>query len=381
MTSDPNSSSITDDDDDDDDDELIRRAQDFLQEEQLLAAARLLRRVSDPSKLTPAHRGALHNAKACQAAVDDLLGQVDHTSGQDWKKQGESHGSYSTTIYYKVDPSAGARLTTRIETPIPFSLLVPLLSVLNESDLYGSWIPSWKRPKLRLRKCKQLINDSRGHQIIQIQGEVQFFTPREILMDVIAVDDIDEQGFIIAKMRTLETDTPTEDLPEGFSLPEMDDDVERIEFDGAFLFRACPKDHPSYSEARKNTEEDLILLQFTMFFDAHMTMVPKKFINFITRTVIGMVWKKLLKAAEQVRDGTLSEHKKVIEGKSDLYDWVRERAAFMLKENIPAAVSKNKIERNHHPEKEHDGQEVILDGGVEGKNQPWTMEDVLTLAS
>ena len=163
------------------DDELIRKARDHLEEEQLLAAARMLQRVSDPSKLTSKERGALHNARACQAAVDDLLGDVGTKGSQNtWKKQGESHGSYATTIYYKVE-SSGARLTTRIETPIPFSLLVPLLSVLNESDLYQSWIPSWKHPKLHLRKCSQLVNDSRGHQIIQIQGEVPCIRLRELL--------------------------------------------------------------------------------------------------------------------------------------------------------------------------------------------------------
>ena len=192
------------------------------------------------------------------------------------------------------------------------------------------------------------------------------FTAREILMDVIAVDDIDAHGFIIAKMRTLETDTPPEDLPEGFTLPEMDDDVERIEFDGAFLFRKCPIDHPSYAEARKKTKEDLVLLQFTMFFDAHMTMVPKSFINFITRSVIGMVWGKFLRAAEQVRDGSLVQHKKVIDGKSEFYDWVRKRSTVMLKEtkgprNKAENVKKNEIEE-------------------EGDDRSWTMEEVLKIA-
>ena len=59
-------------------------------------------------------------------AVNDLLSSPER---DDWKKQ---HGGLAGdfTIYYKIED--GAKLTCRVESPIPSNLLVPLLSVLNE---------------------------------------------------------------------------------------------------------------------------------------------------------------------------------------------------------------------------------------------------------
>jgi hypothetical protein len=95
--------------------------------------------------------------------VNELLSSAQ----SDWIKQSESQGKNGVfTIYYKVEE--GARLTCRIESPIPTSHLVPLLSVLNESGLYQEWIPTFRRPvKLGVTSSKQLAAFSRGHQVIQ----------------------------------------------------------------------------------------------------------------------------------------------------------------------------------------------------------------------
>jgi hypothetical protein len=81
--------------------------------------------------------------------------------GGDRKEQGELHnGHYDTSIDYKVE--LGAQLPCRMESPIPSSLLVPLLSVLNLNglSLYHVWIPSWMKPfKIGVRQSKQLLHD------------------------------------------------------------------------------------------------------------------------------------------------------------------------------------------------------------------------------
>jgi hypothetical protein len=339
------------------DSDLIEQAAVLYKEERLLAAARLLRQVQEDASLTQFHQRLLHNAEICEKAVTELLSEP---SSDGWKKQGESHGHYDTSIYYKVEP--GARLTCRMETPIPSSLLVPLLSVLNESNLYTEWIPRWTYPfKMGVSQSHQLIQETRGHQIIQIQCDVPWpITPREVLMDVIAVDDIDEQGFIIAKMRTLEANT--QELPPGFSIPPLAKNTERIDFDGAVLFRPCPTDHANYATSREKNTEDLILLQFTMYFDAHMAMVPQSVINFITRTVIGHIWGMLLKVAEEVRDGKRPIHAEIIEAKADFYKWVNERTQFMLAE-IKATADKKQAAA----------------AAPEETDGTWTMEEVLAI--
>ena len=342
---------------DESDDVLLQQADELFQEEQLLAAARLIRQVKDVSKFKDVHLRILANAQICEHAVRDLLSEPSKDHG--WFKQGENHGTYETTIYYKVE--SGARLTCRNESPIPASLLVPLLSVLNESNLYHTWIPSWKTPiKLGVRNSQQLVHDTRGHQIIQIQCDVPWpITPREVLMDVIAIDDIEERGFIIAKMRTLDS---TMTLPEGFEIPPVQANMERIDFDGAVLFRPCPTDHPNYAAARQKTTEDLILLQFTMFFDAHLSMVPTSMINFVTRTVIGYIWNMLLHVAEQVRDGKRKEHGAAIAEKADFYRWLKERTEFMMQD----VQQKSQQKPVGQSEKKED--------------ETWTMKDALNIA-
>jgi hypothetical protein len=98
-----------------------------------------------------------------RCSVNELLSSPQ----TDWIKQSESHGKNGAfTIYYKIEE--GSRLTCRIESPIPSSHLVPLLSVLNESGLYQEWIPTFRRPfKLGVTSSKQLAVFSRGHQVIQ----------------------------------------------------------------------------------------------------------------------------------------------------------------------------------------------------------------------
>ncbi|CAJ1953455.1 unnamed protein product [Cylindrotheca closterium] len=345
--------------------ELIDKAKVLYDQEKLFEAARLLRQIDkDSPLLTDFHRKILRNASICGKAVSELLAPPNkgEAGGQSqWIKQGQSNGSYPTTIYYKVE--TGAKLTCRMETPVPTNLLVPLLSVLNESELYGTWIPSWTVPiRLGVKQSKQLINDTRGHQIIQVQCDVPWpMSTREVLMDVMAIDDIDKNGFIVAKMQTL-TEASQKHLLSGFEVPTAEYGIERIDYDGAVLFRPCPVDHPNYASAKEKFSEELILLQFVIFFDAHM-MVPQSVVNFITRTVVGHIWNMLLHVAEEVRDGQRKEHKEAIERKADFYKWVDERSQFMLQQMKGKKTGKDVEEKRTIDE----------DGG-------WTMEDILNLS-
>lgn len=344
--------------------ELINQANAHFREEQLLQAARLLRRVKAPeSHLTETHQKWLRIAQVLESAVENLLAPPDG----EWKKQGESHGKYDTSIYYKIE--AGARLTCRIETPIPKNLLVPLLSVLNESALYNTWIPSWTRPvKLGIRDSKQILHDRKGHQVIMLQCDVPWpMASREVLMDVVAVDDIGENGCIIAKMQTLglgNADNDADLLPDGFLIPPPEAGSQRVDFDGAVLFRACPTNHSNYKSSQTKHSGDLLLLQYTLYFDPQMAVVPQSLINFVTRVVIGMVWNMLLQVAEQVRDGERKEHLKVIQRKADFYQWLEDRCQVLLQRDVN---SNNKTDT------------ATASNQLDGVETEWTMNDVMKL--
>lgn len=342
------------------DEELLEKVKLHYDDERLLDAARLLRQIEDKSLLTEFHNKLLTNASVVEEAVADLLSEPD----EHWIKQGETSGTYPTSIYYKLED--GARMHCRLETPLPSSLLVPLLSVLNESELYRTWIPSWTYPvQMGVRESKQLLNDTRGHQIIQVHCDVPWpMYPREALFDVIAVDDIENSGTIIAKMQSLTEESQDILLSDDFVVPPPDPSMDRMEFDGAVLFRPCPKDHPNFANASEKFTEDLVLLQFLVFFDAHM-MVPQSVINFVTRTAIGMVWNMLLRVAEQVRDGTRIEHKEVIEQKAEFYKWMEDRCRCMLQKM--RSKEKGDLKEEDDLEKED----------YEG----WTMKDVIRLST
>jgi hypothetical protein len=395
---------------------------------------------------------------------DDNNGNVEEEEEEEeeeegWIKQGGSHlySNYDYTIYYKVDDSTG-RLTCRIESPIPSNLLIPLLSVFNESSLYETWVPSWSKPRLGIKKSNQLLHDTRGHQIIQVECYLSWpFNEREALFSVLAVDDIDTNGFIIAKMTSLElTETITtsttnnDDDNDGqrqdavkkvisspqylvnnnnFQLPDdctkNNGKMVQCEFDGALLFRNCPIDHPNYEqtkhkfgtlnttsnddESNDNDNNDILLLQFMMYFDAkigsaggsgsggsryYMNVLTQSIINFITRTVIGVVWNMLLKVAEEVRDGVRTQHCDIINiQKIDFYNWVKERCHYMLQTQQQKQKNSEQHQREHqqqrlqHQHQHQQPQKNKDDNDNDDTNNTmtndydnWTLQEVLRMS-
>ena len=360
-------------------------------EHNILQAARILRRIKNLSLLTTSQRIVLENAKICQDAINDLLLTPslldDDGTSNGWKKQysgpilkgKNSNDILDATIYYKIDDSSSSLgsgsvasasssriMTCRLETPIPSNLLIPLISVLNESNLYHTWQPRWNYPfKLGLRNSKQLYvstkksSDDAGcnTQIIQIQCDVPWpMLSREILFHTLIIDDIKEHGIVAIQMKTLkdkenndndDNDDKDDDsilLPQGFEIPSLEPNMERIDFNGFILFRSCPKNHENYqtSKQRLNDNDDndnddnnnLILIQFIVCIDAHMKHIPQSMINFITRTVIGhIIWSKFLHIAQEIRDNHYNriEHLHAINSNPNFYNWVKERSkAFLL---------------------------------------------------
>jgi hypothetical protein len=235
-----------------DDTELIARAEVLSKEEKILEAARLLRKVKDSSLLSSFHKDILDLADDCEKALSDLLGPPDNGSG--WTKQGGNDGKRPTNIYNKLDEHN--RLTSRIETPIEASLLVPLLSVFNETDLYETWIPHSSMPRIGVQKSKRLALSGRANQIIQLVIDVPWpLYTREAIIHTTAVDDVDDQGYIVVRLNSLLS---------GPDVPPLEPYVERVEFDGTILFRACPEDHELLENYKMETEEPLVLVTFKM---------------------------------------------------------------------------------------------------------------------
>ena len=301
------------------DSELLEMADVLLAEEQLLEAARLLEKVHDQRRITERHHRIIKTAKDCQDSVVDLIGDPD----EGWIRQGESHGDdIDTLIFYKLEGSA--RLTCRIETPIEQSLLVPLLSVLNEVDLYQDWIPSFRVPRLGIRMSRVIreFGRRRCNKLLQILCDVAWpFHPREVIIQATAIDDISESGFIIIRLTTV-ADTD--------AIPTTPMNVTRTEFQGTIMFRACPLGHASMLHSKRKYSEPLILVTFKMFCDPKMAAVPSSVVNFVTRTAIGSMWTAFIKVAMDVRDKKRPAHAREIDRKKVFYEWVADRVKIML---------------------------------------------------
>ena len=232
------------------DEDLIARAEVLYQEDKLLEAARLLRKVKDDSLLSSIHKNMVKLAEKCEVSLADLIGAPEEGSG--WTKQGESHGSRPTNIYYKLDEHN--RITSRIETPIEASLLVPLLSVFNETSMYQSWMPASQIPRIGVRESNKLEQTGRANQLIQVVVDVPFpLWTREAIIRGMAVDDIDEQGCIFVRL------SPEF---EGPKVPPLKPYYERVDFDGSILFRSCPEDHELLKRMNHVTKEPLVLVSF-----------------------------------------------------------------------------------------------------------------------
>jgi hypothetical protein len=366
--------------DETDDTELLQQAEDHVASQRYFVAARLLRRVSDTSLLQPKHERVLQMAAEAQEVLDTLLqypsddatdataDSADNSSGGGWKKQGERHGHRDTAIHYKLDDHA--RLTCRIETPIEESLLVPMLSVFNESELYATWMPSWRFPRTEVAESLKLAEYGRGNQVQQLTVKLPLpMWDRQLIQHGFAVDDIDADGAIVVKMqscppgpfRYAPAKDDCRDDGKGLKIPEVAFGVIRMDFDGGILIRACPADHPlllhsAEKKAKKKKTansatassyppgEKLLLLSFTEFVDAHFTYVPTASINFLTRTLIGSFWGALLQVAEDVRDGKRPLHTAAIQAKGELYDWAKDRVEVMFDKIMQEEVEKAKGE-------------------------------------
>lgn len=141
-----------------DDAALLKKAEETAGIERYPEAAALLKQVSDSTLLTDYHKHVLEIAERAESMKKELFQEFQEGG---WHKQSEIHGHRDTCIYYKVGEDAS--LVARIETLIESSLLNPLLSVFNESDLYQSWMPSFKMPRLGVQLSEKMQESGRGN--------------------------------------------------------------------------------------------------------------------------------------------------------------------------------------------------------------------------
>ncbi|KAL7575585.1 hypothetical protein ACA910_020156 [Epithemia clementina (nom. ined.)] len=317
---------------------LLQQAEAAMAEERYLEAGRLLHQVDDSSVLEERHLECLKIVEEFKESMEDLMQPTPEQDG--WTKQTERHNKrFDTAIYYKVDPT-NHQLTCLMEAAIPSSLLVPLISIMNECTLYGTWMPSWKHPfRVGYRKTDVLKEMGRGNLINHVVVDLfPPYHPRDIIMLTRAIDEIDAASKIIIRAKSLKS---SED---DSCVPEPGRHVVRMDMECCFIFQVCPPDHPllQHSKIAYPPNERMLLFVGKQRVDAHVSYVPLSVINFFTRQFLNGLLINFLSVGEEVRDGKRPEHQAAIQSKPELYDWVRQRVDVMFEKIEKEQQSKEK---------------------------------------
>ena len=362
----------------------LQQAQILEQECKIFAAAALLEGI-DPKHFQPVHHDIRKEAKLFRQLLQESASKIiannnksnnkhdnhlDDDDDDEWIKQGEQHdGRHDFAMYYKVSPTN--QITCRLETPIEPSLLVPILAVLNESELYQTWIPQYKVPRMEVVKSEKLCQSGRVSQTILVETEVPWpIAKRELILKAVACDDISvdssddnnkddsdnnnnsnnnnnnnnnggSSSRILVRIQSLDCEDDGED---GLEILPAKKGV-RIKVDGGFVFEKCPMNHPMMAKKQvattsssidhhDNNNNNLILLTFTFSVDPKLSILPQSFLNFFLRTAMRQIWLMFLHVAEEVGDGKRPAHSEAIERKAELYDWVEDRTNAMLQQSL-----------------------------------------------
>ena len=221
------------------------RAVALIDDDRLLQAARLLRAhdvhvpIIDPRDAADVKLNAFIPKAAVMGDLIESLKADPRRPGTEWIVQCEHSGRRDVSIYYRMDKETQTKLTARIESPIRKDMLVPFLSVLNESELYKSWLPNWTMPRLRVRRSDKLSQTGRCSQVVLVTVDLPWpFSSRECVLDAWGVDDIDASGDICV---LVDSNDPRPNDAMGTVVPDVDEkSIVRIDFTGGFLFRKLP---------------------------------------------------------------------------------------------------------------------------------------------
>lgn len=319
---------------DNDNEQLSKEAHRLYKEDRLLDAAHLLRQINPSSLLTESEIEILKCADEYEKFfLPFLSSNADHNN---WISLGKTNiQGYVTDMQYLITreelSTSDFVLDMKIDTLLQDkSMVTPLLALLNESDLYSTWLPSWKLPRVRISESKQMYQTGRCSQVVQMLVDLPWpLSSREFILDGVGVDCVEHNKHpnISIRLQTLKTG----DKKGAFVVEAPRKNTIRQEFNAGFLFHR-PSEISDFIVKWKESndtsidEEESIMISFFYKFENKGTYCPEFLLQFGIRVGIFFGWGRFLKAAEQIRDGKLPQHKQEIQKKKEaLYHWVEER--------------------------------------------------------
>ena len=301
------------------------KAKQLGEECRLLCAASIIEDI-DPKYYELEHHNIMKDAGKIKAVLRDCASSATFEDDE-WTKQVEQHGKHEFSVYTKMD-EASNKFSYRLETPIEASMLIPILSVFNETELFITWFPRYKFPKYQMTKSEKLVQLGRASQIVLLQTENQWPVPRrELLLKAVSCANLQEDeesrsdaslnpSRIVVSIQSLDTEN---DGQHGLNISPSATG-KRVAVDAGLVFEASP-------------EADSGIL-FTWTFSMTITKkfaLPLNFFNFLLKFAMPRVWVMLLRVAEEIKDGKRPAHIDAIQRKrGEFYDWMEECVSSLL---------------------------------------------------
>jgi len=301
------------------------KAKQLGEECRLLCAASLIEDI-DPKYYELEHHNIMRDESKIKAVLRDCSSAT--SEDDEWTKQVEQHGKHEFSVYTKMDVASN-KFSYRLTTPIEASMLIPILSVFNETELFITWFPRYKFPKYQMTKSEKLVQLGRASQIVLLETENQWPIPRrELLLKAVSCVNLQEDeesrsdtslntpSRIVVSIESLDTES---DGQYGLKVSPSAAG-KRVAVDAGLVFEASP-------------EADSEIL-FTWTFSMTITKkfaLPLNFFNFLLKFAMPRVWVMLLRVAEEIKDGKRREHIDAIQRKrGEFYDWMEECVSSLL---------------------------------------------------
>ena len=292
----------------------------------LLCAASLIEDI-DPKYYELEHHNIMRDAGKIKTVLRDCASSA--TSEDDeWTKQVEQHGKHEFSVYTKMD-EASNKFSYRLETPIEASMLIPILSVFNETELFITWFPRYKFPKYQMTKSEKLVQLGRASQIVLLQTENQWPVPRrELLLKAVSCVNLQEDE---ESRSDTSLNTPSRIVVSIQSLDSENDGQYGLKISPSAAGKRVAVDAGLVFEASPEADSEIL---FTWTFSMTITKkfaLPLNFFNFLLKFAMPRVWVMLLRVAEEIKDGRRPAHIDAIQRKrGEFYDWMEECVSFLL---------------------------------------------------
>ena len=296
---------------------LSREAKYLMDNERLLDAAILLRKINPDSLLTAEEKEVIANAHdyiTFFSVIKTFNGNPcsESTGFAHWQKIKEFKiNGCLTDCFYNVekDPvSGGTKIDIKIDSIISKSLVSSYIALLQEPDLFTEWIPQFKVPKVKLYRSELLEVSAPFSKVIALTLKLPWpLVFIEFIIGATATDDIQTNKSVGIRFRTYKTGD------RNGLIPPPEPKVNRIYGNGGFMFHVPSEEYKKRAKEGGYMKEgesvdDLVQLTLLVNWDTKGFSFPESLIRFALRIMLHMAWKKIMRVAEEIRDGKRPEN-------------------------------------------------------------------------